>query len=104
LISGVEERRCKSTFNYKLNWLLCCIFGKRLAQSMARFLELGLDTFGGIASDKGIRALSGAQVIQNVIDRAVLADELAAQRSWPKYSSLRELLSPFLTARDPGGI
>jgi hypothetical protein len=45
---------------------------------MARFFELGLDTIGGIAGDRSSRALSGAQVIQNVINQAVLADELSA--------------------------
>jgi probable LLM family oxidoreductase len=39
-------------------------------------LELGLDTFGDVTSGPDGRPLSHAQVIRNVIDEAVLADEL----------------------------
>jgi probable LLM family oxidoreductase len=43
---------------------------------MAAVLELGLDTFGDVTADAGGRSLSHAQVIRNVVDEAVLADEL----------------------------
>ncbi|MCU1394178.1 MAG: class flavin-dependent oxidoreductase [Ilumatobacteraceae bacterium] len=39
-------------------------------------LELGLDTFGDVTVDADGRALTDAQVIRNVIDQGVLADEL----------------------------
>jgi probable LLM family oxidoreductase len=42
---------------------------------MTQQLELGLDTFGDITEADG-RLLSHAQVIRNVVDQAVLADEL----------------------------
>jgi probable LLM family oxidoreductase len=43
---------------------------------MAQSLELGLDTFGDITVGADGRLLSHAQVIRNLIDEAVLADEL----------------------------
>ncbi len=43
---------------------------------MTRHVELALDTFGDITADHDGRLLSHAQVIRNVIDEAVLADEL----------------------------
>jgi probable LLM family oxidoreductase len=43
---------------------------------MAQSLELGLNTFGDITADPGGHLLSHAQVIRNVIDQAILADEL----------------------------
>ena len=39
-------------------------------------LELGLDTFGDVTADADGKPLSHAQVIRNVIEEAVLADEL----------------------------
>lgn len=39
-------------------------------------LEFGLDTFGDVTSDASGAMLSHAQVIRNVVDEAVLADEL----------------------------
>lgn len=39
-------------------------------------LELGLDTFGDVTVDSSGTLLSHAQVIRNVVDEAVLADEL----------------------------
>src|SRR6187551_1070221 len=39
-------------------------------------LELGLDTFGDVTRGAGGEMLSHAQVIRNVIDEAVLADEM----------------------------
>ncbi len=39
-------------------------------------LELGLDTFGDVTADADGRPLSHAQVIRNVVDEAVLADEV----------------------------
>jgi probable LLM family oxidoreductase len=39
-------------------------------------LELGLDTFGDVTADAEGRLLPHAQVIRNVVDEAVLADEL----------------------------
>ena len=39
-------------------------------------LELGLDTFGDITADADGNSLSHAQVIRNVVEEAVLADEL----------------------------
>jgi alkanesulfonate monooxygenase SsuD/methylene tetrahydromethanopterin reductase-like flavin-dependent oxidoreductase (luciferase family) len=39
-------------------------------------LELGLDTFGDVTRGAGGEMLSHAQVIRNVIDEAVLADQL----------------------------
>jgi probable LLM family oxidoreductase len=43
---------------------------------MAGHLELGLDTFGDVTTGDDGRPLPYAQVIRNVIDEAVLADEL----------------------------
>jgi probable LLM family oxidoreductase len=43
---------------------------------MTSTIELGLDTFGDVTRDAEGRALSHAQVLRNVIDEAVLADEL----------------------------
>jgi len=43
---------------------------------MTPYLELGLDTFGDVTRDADGRPLPQAQVIRNVIDEAVLADEL----------------------------
>jgi probable LLM family oxidoreductase len=43
---------------------------------MAQHLELGLDTFGDVTADADGRLLPHAQVIRNVVDEAVLADEL----------------------------
>jgi len=43
---------------------------------MARSLELGLDTFGDITVGSDGRLLTHAQAIRNVIDEAVLVDEL----------------------------
>jgi probable LLM family oxidoreductase len=42
---------------------------------MTQHLELGLDTFGDVTSTPDKRPLPHAQVIRNVIDEAVLADE-----------------------------
>jgi len=39
-------------------------------------LELGLDTFGDVTVDADGRQLAAAQVIRNVVEEAVLADEL----------------------------
>jgi probable LLM family oxidoreductase len=41
-------------------------------------LELGLDTFGDITVDDDARRLSEAEVIRNVIDEGVLADQVGA--------------------------
>ena len=43
---------------------------------MAPQIELGLDTFGDVTVDAEGRALPAAQVIRNLVDEAVLADEL----------------------------
>jgi probable LLM family oxidoreductase len=43
---------------------------------MEQRLELGLDTFGDVTAGPDGRLLSHAQVIRNVVDEAVLADEL----------------------------
>ena len=43
---------------------------------MAQQLELGLDTFGDITTGADGRALTHAQVIRDVIEEAVLADEV----------------------------
>ena len=43
---------------------------------MTTLLEFGLDTFGDVNNDTAGATLSHAQVIRNVIDEAVLADEL----------------------------
>ena len=43
---------------------------------MAQHLELGLDTFGDVTVGVDGRMLSQAQVIRNLVDEAVLADEL----------------------------
>src|SRR5271169_2023905 len=43
---------------------------------MARPLELGLDTFGDVTADADGKLLSHAQVLRNVVDEAVFADEL----------------------------
>jgi probable LLM family oxidoreductase len=44
---------------------------------MARQLELGLDTFGDVTTGPDGNLLSHAQVIRNVVDEAVLADQLS---------------------------
>lgn len=44
--------------------------------SITQHIELGLDTFGEVTSDTNERPLPHAEVIRNVIDEAVLADEL----------------------------
>src|SRR3954464_13085428 len=43
---------------------------------MKPYLELGLDTFGDVTLGADGRPLPQAQVIRNLIDEAVLADEL----------------------------
>jgi alkanesulfonate monooxygenase SsuD/methylene tetrahydromethanopterin reductase-like flavin-dependent oxidoreductase (luciferase family) len=43
---------------------------------MAQQLELGLDTFGDITTGPDGAPLPHAQVIRNVVEEAVLADEL----------------------------
>src|SRR5471030_665572 len=43
---------------------------------MAEKLDFGLDTFGDVTAGPDGRPLSHAQVIRNVIEEAVLADEL----------------------------
>jgi probable LLM family oxidoreductase len=43
---------------------------------MAQHLELGLDTFGDVTAGANGQLLSHAQVIRDVVDEAVLADEL----------------------------
>jgi probable LLM family oxidoreductase len=43
---------------------------------MAQTLELGVDTFGDVTSGANGELLPHAQVIRNVVDEAVLADEL----------------------------
>lgn len=43
---------------------------------MAQLLELGLDTFGDVTSGVDGRPLSHAQVIRDLVDEAVLADEV----------------------------
>jgi probable LLM family oxidoreductase len=43
---------------------------------MAQTLELGVDTFGDVTAGADGELLSHAQVIRNVVDEAVLADEL----------------------------
>src|ERR1700678_2737794 len=43
---------------------------------MAHSLELGLDTFGDVTAGSDGRLLTHAQVIRNVIDEAVVADDL----------------------------
>ena len=43
---------------------------------MGEALELGLDTFGDVTVDATGRPLSDAQVIRNLVDQAVLADQV----------------------------
>ncbi len=43
---------------------------------MAQLLELGLDTFGDVIADAAGRLLPHAQVIRNVVEEGVLADQL----------------------------
>ena len=43
---------------------------------MTQHLELGLDTFGDVTAGAGGQLLPHAQVIRNVVDEAILADEL----------------------------
>src|SRR5436190_22276818 len=43
---------------------------------MSAQLELGLDTFGDVTAGPDGKPLSHAQVLRNVVDEAVLADEL----------------------------
>ncbi|MBO0711722.1 MAG: hypothetical protein J2P47_10645 [Acetobacteraceae bacterium] len=45
-------------------------------QDTAQALELGLDTFGDVTRDADGQLLPQAQVIRDVIDEAVLADDL----------------------------
>src|SRR6201999_1607159 len=47
-----------------------------MATELEHKLELGLDTFGDVTSSADGTALSHAQVVRNVIDEAVLADQL----------------------------
>ena len=42
---------------------------------MSATLELGLDTFGDMTLDQSGNRLSYAQVLRNIVDEAVLADE-----------------------------
>lgn len=44
---------------------------------MAQEIELGLDTFGDIQAGPDGQPLSLAQVIRNVVDEGVLAEDLA---------------------------
>ena len=39
-------------------------------------LQFGLDTFGDVSTDDDGRPLSAAQTIRNLVEQAVLADEL----------------------------
>ncbi|GLK82950.1 LLM class flavin-dependent oxidoreductase [Ancylobacter defluvii] len=43
---------------------------------MAKHLDLGLDTFGDVMADGEGRPLTHAQVLRNVVEQGVLADEL----------------------------
>ncbi|MTD94006.1 LLM class flavin-dependent oxidoreductase [Hyphomicrobium sp. xq] len=43
---------------------------------MAQAIELGLDTFGDVTKNAGGQPLSHAEVIRNVVEEAVLADQL----------------------------
>ena len=43
---------------------------------MAPVLELGLDTFGDVTEDAAGEELSGARVLRDLVDEAVLADEV----------------------------
>jgi probable LLM family oxidoreductase len=43
---------------------------------MGQFLELGIDTFGDITADVYGRTLSHAEVVRNVVEEAVLADQV----------------------------
>jgi hypothetical protein len=43
---------------------------------MAQYIELGLDTFGDIQAGLNGELTSHAQVIRNVVDESVLADEV----------------------------
>src|SRR6266852_4847429 len=54
-----------------------CVKSRRTEiRQMSTLLEFGLDTFGDITKDAAGTLLPQAQVIRNVIDEAVLADEL----------------------------
>ena len=48
----------------------------KLDYVMTTSLEFGLDTFGDVTNDAGGAPLAHAQVIRNVVDEAVLADQL----------------------------
>ena len=48
---------------------------------MATHLELGLDTFGDVTAAPDGQPLPHAQVIRNVVDEAVLADQSASTSS-----------------------
>ena len=43
---------------------------------MSAAVEFGLDTFGDVTADENGVLLSDAQTIRNVVDQAVLADEV----------------------------
>ena len=43
---------------------------------MAHTIELGLDTFGDVTVDGSGRQLSQAQVLRNVVEEGVLADQV----------------------------
>ncbi|HEY7942882.1 MAG TPA: LLM class flavin-dependent oxidoreductase, partial [Casimicrobiaceae bacterium] len=43
---------------------------------MAQTIELGLDTFGDITDGPDGKPLHAAQVIRDVVDEAILADEV----------------------------
>lgn len=47
-----------------------------MTENTTPHLELGLDTFGDVTADASGTPLSYAQVIRNVVDEAVLADEV----------------------------
>src|SRR6267154_2316415 len=56
--------------------LLPAVAGLARGRKLARSLELGLDTFGDVTAGNDGQLLPHAQVIRNVIDEAVLADDL----------------------------
>ena len=45
-------------------------------QNMSQTIELGLDTFGDITDGPDGKPLHAAQVIRNLVDEAVLADQV----------------------------
>ena len=61
---------------------------------MGQQFELGLDTFGDITPDGEGRPLPAAQVIRNVVDQAVLAEDPV--RAGDHFGRAEAIVAPFV--------